>query len=998
MVVGRHQQQRHEVLEHRAAPGNENRLAACAREQPPQRKPALLRQASLRDRDERGQSRLGSQQVVVARIAPPLGDVVTYRQQLTARIVQEVVFDFGKCVCLECQPFERGNPVSGALACQRDEFPKFARFDFRRQFRFKARELAQRRDLIDAGESSGSVAGGRRRCPGSEKPQIVEGIPALALERACPPAGLALGGGVQARGDRGGGLREVLEPQRRRGKGGRPGIVCRFQVFPQLDEPVRRSSGHGLYENRQRVAQALEQSRPDDPAVGDGEKSRPQGQQVPCQVAAVHGRDVGRQQRLERPGVVPVVEVAPVPLQRAHRGQRIGRALDQSAGRNVAEVVRRQIREQRKPHVGRRGAVCHPGGGLLLIIVGRQPMIFRADECLEERPRPACTFPQEDGLAGRQAGCAVSERPAHPPRNNRGEQPQAQDRPGHEQRGRPCHRQMDQRGAGNRHGDPHRAAEAGEVRAAVRFAGGRPLQQPGSGDEHPPRRAHDGIEAEAGLVGETDERECNLGEAPAGRVRRGGEMLAEQHIARLEKQLERRGKQRWNRDDPDHGQGPEPRRRQHRPAQQQQQRQARRHQAAPQVVEELPSGKARERVALTAPARARNTRQQPARKLPIPADPAVPPGHVRGVAVGIFLVQMHIAQQARTRIAAFEKIVAQDPVLRKAPAHRPFERIDIVDALADERAFAKQVLVHIRDGTRIRIDARLGSAHARIARAVRAGQARGHAWLQDAVALRYELPRLVVARAIQRVRHGPDELPCRVARQLRIGVERDHVFHVRQDGRLAHHEREAIADATIAWGAAQQSIQVGKLAALALVAHPDRFLRIPSARAMKQEEAIPPRARVPGVQPLDAPARQPQERPVVRERFRRRVTKIRQQAEVQVVVPVRQEPDFQRLDQAFDALRAGQHGRNHHQSARFRRNPSGEIQSRQQVRRHQQRRPPVHQRHRQLACAQQRGDADQAERPILHAADMGLLQQARGDDRRNQGDRAEIELQGEPAA
>ena len=44
------------------------------------------------------------------------------------------------------------------------------------------------------------------------------------------------------------------------------------------------------------------------------EQALAQGQQVTHQVAAVHGRDIGRRQGLQRLGVVPVVEVAPVAL------------------------------------------------------------------------------------------------------------------------------------------------------------------------------------------------------------------------------------------------------------------------------------------------------------------------------------------------------------------------------------------------------------------------------------------------------------------------------------------------------------------------------------------------------------------------------------------------------------------------------------------------------------------------------------------------------------
>ena len=40
--------------------------------------------------------------------------------------------------------------------------------------------------------------------------------------------------------------------------------------------------------------------------------------------------------------------------------------------------------------------------------------------------------------------------------------------------------------------------------------------------------------------------------------------------------------------------------------------------------------------------------------------------------------------------------------------------------------------------------------------------------------------------------------------------------------------------------AAQQRVQVGKLAALALVTHPDLFLGVPPARAVEQKEDVVP--------------------------------------------------------------------------------------------------------------------------------------------------------------
>ena len=114
-----------------------------------------------------------------------------------------------------------------------------------------------------------------------------------------------------------------------------------------------------------------------------------------------------------------------------------------------------------------------------------------------------------------------------------------------------------------------------------------------------------------------------------------------------------------------------------------------------------------------------DARQEPPSKLPIPTDPAVPPAHIHAVARGILLIQLYIAQQPRPHVAPFQKIVAENPVLGKAARECPFEGVDLIDALADERAFTEQVLVDIGDGARIGIDAGLTPVELRIARLIR---------------------------------------------------------------------------------------------------------------------------------------------------------------------------------------------------------------------------------------------------------------------------------------
>jgi 3',5'-cyclic AMP phosphodiesterase CpdA len=340
--------------------------------------------------------------------------------------------------------------------------------------------------------------------------------------------------------------------------------------------------------------------------------------------------------------------------------------------------------------------------------------------------------------------------------------------------------------------------------------------------------------------------------------------------------------------------------------------------------------------------------------------------------------------------------MAQDPVVRKAPAQRLLEGVDVVDALADERALAEQVLVDIRDGARVGIDARLAAEQLRIARAIRPRQAGGHARLQDAVTGHHPAFCRVVAGAVQRMRHGADQLPRRIARQLGIGIQGDHVLHGAQLGRVPGHQYKGVAGAAPA-GAAQQCVQVRQLAALALIAHPATFPRIPAPRTVEQEEPVAARliaaSRVFLVQRRNPLLGQLQQRLVLGKCFLRRVRKIGQQAEVQMCVPIGQKPHLERFDQLLDAGGAGEQGRHHHQRAHLRRDACGEVHAGQGLRRHQQAGEPVHQRPGQLTGRQHRQHADRRPCPAGQVGHRHGPQQYGGDERREQDDPAQINRQ-----
>ena len=319
--------------------------------------------------------------------------------------------------------------------------------------------------------------------------------------------------------------------------------------------------------------------------------------------------------------------------------------------------------------------------------------------------------------------------------------------------------------------------------------------------------------------------------------------------------------------------------------------------------------------------RARHRVRQPPEKLPVTAYPAAAAAYIGAVAGREILVHHHVAQQPRASVAAFDQIVAEYAILGKAPAQGLLECIDIVDALADEGSFAKDILVNIRDRARVRIDPGVTTIQPRIERAVGARQTDRHTRLQDAIAGGDPTLPAVVAGAVQRVRHRPDELPCHIPRQLRIGIQGNDVSHRRQDCRVADNQRKIFGRPAPLPIAAQQDVEGFELAALALVAHPHPFLRIPQPRTVEEIEDIASALRLAPtvfqVQFLDPRAGPLHQRGIAGHRLLLRVEEIADQGEVQALILVGEKPHLQRLDQVLDALLAGKHGRNDHQGARM---------------------------------------------------------------------------------
>ena len=94
---------------------------------------------------------------------------------------------------------------------------------------------------------------------------------------------------------------------------------------------------------------------------------------------------------------------------------------------------------------------------------------------------------------------------------------------------------------------------------------------------------------------------------------------------------------------------------------------------------------------------------------------------------------------------------------------------------------------------------------------------------------------------------------------------------------------------------------------------------------MEEEETVDVPRAVSFVQQLDSVARAAQQRLVFRKRFLLRIAEIRQQAEMQVLVPICQKSHFERFKELINLFNAAQERRNHDEGAQVRRQSVREV-------------------------------------------------------------------------
>ena len=175
-----------------------------------------------------------------------------------------------------------------------------------------------------------------------------------------------------------------------------------------------------------------------------------------------------------------------------------------------------------------------------------------------------------------------------------------------------------------------------------------------------------------------------------------------------------------------------------------------------------------------------------------------------------------------------DEIVTEYGVLGETVPHGSMERTHIVNSFAGEAGLPMQILIHVGNRRGVGIEARLSAEDLGDPRAQRGFHAHRNAWTHERIAFRHNLCGAVNRRPIEWMRHYSDHLGRGVARQLRVGIQCDHVADRVQPRHVAGDGLKPVALAE------QQLVQIVQLAALALITHPLSLARIPSPRPMEK--------------------------------------------------------------------------------------------------------------------------------------------------------------------
>ncbi len=278
-------------------------------------------------------------------------------------------------------------------------------------------------------------------------------------------------------------------------------------------------------------------------------------------------------------------------------------------------------------------------------------MIERSDEGLEESPGPSGDPAKEPGLIRGEGRGAPGEGAGDPPGEEGRGQPQRENRRGGDESVGAVSEQSDDHGRGQDGPDPHgsqRTGQAAVAALAVGVARGLPFEQPAR-DEQAPAGAHDGVEAEPGLVGQAGEVEAGARGGPGDRAQGFSRVLTHLSALRPAQQVEHRGQDQRSEQNAEDGEGPQPRRREKDPGRDDQRRQSGGHEAPAQIVGELPLREQGEGIPDSRSSLLSRTGgadghppEEPRSQLPVAADPAMPSAHIRAITRGEVFIQMDV--------------------------------------------------------------------------------------------------------------------------------------------------------------------------------------------------------------------------------------------------------------------------------------------------------------------------------------------------------------------
>src|SRR5205807_10460887 len=114
--IVRHYKKGHEILEERAIPGSQDRLAAGSDEQPAKREPMFLRDLALCNGDIAAQTSLGGQQIIEAGIQPMFADIEPDGEQVAGGVEQKSEIHVGQLGALSSQCIQGDNALSSVFA------------------------------------------------------------------------------------------------------------------------------------------------------------------------------------------------------------------------------------------------------------------------------------------------------------------------------------------------------------------------------------------------------------------------------------------------------------------------------------------------------------------------------------------------------------------------------------------------------------------------------------------------------------------------------------------------------------------------------------------------------------------------------------------------------------------------------------------------------------------------------------------------------------------